>query len=83
MSVDYMNLNGKSCPCGKEHSLSIEKVLIGKGKVNEICSVIRTYKAQKPFVMSDMNTEKAAGSHVKAFQSIFSRRKSLSRTKNQ
>lgn len=25
MSVDYMNLNGKSCPCGKEHSLSIEK----------------------------------------------------------
>ena len=65
MSVDYMNLNGKSCPCGKEHSLSIEKVLIGKGKVNEICSVIHDYKAQKPFVMSDINTEKAAGNHVK------------------
>lgn len=65
MSVDYIKLNKNACECGKEHTLSIDKVLIGKGKIREIISVIRSYEASKPFLLSDKNTEKAAGKSVK------------------
>ena len=65
MSVDYINLTEKACECGKEHVLSIDKVIIGKGKVSEIISVIRSCEAVKPFILSDKNTEEAAGKQVK------------------
>ena len=65
MSVDYMNLQGKKCPCGKEHSLTIDKVIIGKGAINEIPKILNEYKCTKPFILSDIYTEEAAGKSVK------------------
>ncbi len=65
MSVNYIKLNANKCDCGKEHTLSIDKVLIGKGTVREITSVIHSYNASKPFLLSDKNTEEAAGKYVK------------------
>lgn len=70
MSVDVIKmmneLNGKTCACGKAHELPLDKVLVGKGVVNELPEVIRGYDAKKAFVVYDRNTYIAGGKKVQA-----------------
>ena len=64
MSVDYIKLNGEKCPCGKEHSLTIESVYTGKGAVYKLPEALSGYK--KVFILCDTNTYEAAGKLVKS-----------------
>ncbi len=55
------NILKKGCPCGREHVSTVDKILIGKGVINELPAVVGEYGAKKAFVLSDKNTYKAAG----------------------
>ena len=64
MSIEKMNaMNGVSCRCGKKHSFSAD-VVVGKGVVKQLPQYIRKFQANKPFVLSDVNTYAAAGERV-------------------
>ena len=65
MSVDYMNLNGEKCPCGKNHTLSIDKIFVGSKAILNLVPTLKEYGAKSAFILSDINTEKVAGSLVK------------------
>lgn len=63
MAVDYMKLNEK-CPCGKEHILDIDDIVIKNGAISKLPKFISKYNATKVFVVADVNTFKAAGNLV-------------------
>lgn len=52
------------CPCGKEHSTTVEEAVIGSGVINRLPEFVARYGAKKPFVLADMNTYAAAGEKV-------------------
>ncbi len=54
----------KNCPCGREHTASIDDVVIGKGAIKKIPEYIRKYGAKKAFVLADVNTFEVAGKTV-------------------
>ncbi len=67
MSVDYMNLKpGAVCACGKEHCLDLKDVVIGKGAIRQLPACLEKLGAKKPFLLMDVNTQKAAGEKVAA-----------------
>ena len=67
MSVNYMNMNhGELCACGKEHCLDLKDVVIGKGAIRQLPACLKKLGAQKPFLLMDVNTQKAAGDQVAA-----------------
>ena len=61
---ELKHIRKKGCPCGKEHNLSVERVIVGSGAVKQLPEIIKDYRAKKPFVLSDENTYKAAGGEV-------------------
>ena len=64
MSIEKMNaMNGVPCACGKAHTFAAD-VVVGKGVVVRIPHFIRKFRAEKPFVLSDVNTYEAAGRQV-------------------
>lgn len=64
MSMEQMlAMNGRMCACGKVHSFQ-NKVIAGKGVVAEISRLVAEYGANKVYVLSDVNTYKAAGARV-------------------
>nr|MBQ4319702.1 sn-glycerol-1-phosphate dehydrogenase [Clostridia bacterium] len=54
------------CKCGKSHRHSIKRIVTGSGAVNALPEIIGEIGASYAFVISDKNTEIAAGSRVKA-----------------
>ena len=58
---NYLNPTG--CPCGKNHTISIDDVLIGSGVVKQLPAIVSKY-GKKPFVVADVNTYAAAGAQV-------------------
>lgn len=64
MSMEQMHaMNGKRCSCGKVHGFQV-KVVTGEGVVSQIPQLIEAYHAKKVYVLSDVNTQKAAGEQV-------------------
>lgn len=64
MSIEKLNaMNGQLCRCGKMHRFSAE-VCIGNGVVQQIPGFVKKHNARKVFVLSDLNTYKAAGAQV-------------------
>lgn len=61
--MDYQQMNGKSCSCGKVHSFQ-ETVCIGAGTVNGLADHIRSLGGSKAFILTDKNTFQAAGERV-------------------
>ena len=57
---DYLK---NPCPCGKDHTIAIDEVVIGSGVVNRLPEFVRKY-GKKPFVVADFNTYGAAGEKV-------------------
>ena len=50
------------CPaCGKIHQSRVEQVLSGKGVLQKLPEILKERGLQKPFLLSDPNTLKAAG----------------------
>lgn len=52
------------CECGKEHSVAVDDVIIGRGVVRKLPEIIQKYNAAKPFLLADINTFAAAGEKV-------------------
>lgn len=50
--------------CKKDHSIDIEKIIIEKGAIDKIPSVIEKYKTEKLFLVADNNTYPVAGERV-------------------
>lgn len=64
MSMEQMYaMNGKRCSCGKVHGFQV-KVVTGEGVVSQIPQLIEAYHAKKVYMLSDVNTQKAAGEQV-------------------
>lgn len=57
---DYLK---NPCPCGKNHTIAIDEVVIGSGVVNHLPEFVNKY-GKKPFVVADVNTYAAAGERV-------------------
>ena len=57
-------LGGTSCPCGREHDVSIDDVVVGKGVIARLPEFVEKYGAKKPFILADRNTYAAAGEAV-------------------
>ncbi len=52
--------------CGKIHESRVEEILSGKGVLQKLPEVLAKRGLEKPYLLSDPNTEKAAGEKVKA-----------------
>lgn len=64
MSMELLNaMNGAPCPCGRPHRFTA-RVVIGKGVRNQIPALIQNLSGTKAFVLSDVNTYRAAGERV-------------------
>lgn len=57
-------LKTENCPCGKRHTATIDDVIVGNGVIRQLPDIIAKYGAQKPFILSDVNTFEAAGKAV-------------------
>ena len=57
---DYLK---NPCPCGKNHTVAVDEVVVGSGAVNRLPEFVRKY-GKKPFVVADVNTYAAAGKRV-------------------
>ena len=57
---DYLT---NPCPCGRNHTVAVDEVVIGSGVVNRLPEFVRKY-GKKPFVVADVNTFAAAGERV-------------------
>ena len=57
-------LNSEICECGKEHTVSVDEVIIGSGAIKKLPQVLKRYNAVKPFLLADCNTFAAAGEMV-------------------
>ncbi len=58
-----LEMNGKSCPCGKTHSFSLQ-VVSGAGVLDKLPGLVVEYHGTKAYVLSDRNTYAAAGERV-------------------
>lgn len=66
MSMEKLNdMNGAPCACGSPHSFTAD-VVIGRGAVARIPEYVKKYGGTKVFVLSDVNTYKAAGEQVQS-----------------
>ena len=59
-------LGSVHCVCGKEHDISIDDVVVGKGVIQRLPEFITRYQAKKPFILADRNTYQAAGETVES-----------------
>ena len=58
--IDMKNYLHNPCPCGKNHSVAIDEVVVGSGVVERLPEFVKKY-GKKPFVVADVNTYQAAG----------------------
>ena len=57
-------LGTHACSCGKQHVMTIDELLVGKGVINRLPELIRKYGAKKPFLLTDCNVYPVAGEMV-------------------
>lgn len=63
LSEMFERINGKECPCGREHCVSV-KVYSGSGALSRLSEAMEKLSARHAFIISDKNTQKAAGERV-------------------
>lgn len=64
MSIELMHaMNGQLCTCGKVHRFSA-RVIAGTGVLSQLPGVLEDLGAKKPFLLTDVNTQAAAGQPV-------------------
>ena len=64
--MQIQNLISNPCSCGKEHTALLKEVLSGPGVVRQLPECIRRCGGTKPFILSDCNTDRAAGEAVRS-----------------
>jgi glycerol-1-phosphate dehydrogenase [NAD(P)+] len=70
----YAEKGGLRCSCGREHLLQTRQILLGDGVMERLPGLLAEYcgSAVKIWILSDENTEEAAGSRCKQLLSSFS-----------
>ena len=53
------------CPCGKDHFAALKDVFSGPGAIRHLPECVRQLNGNKPFLLSDVHTQKAAGDAVR------------------
>lgn len=61
----YHGLDGAMCACGRIHRTSVKEVVIEEGAIRRIPDILSRYGVEKPFLLADANTWKAAGEQVR------------------
>ena len=61
----FREMNGKPCPCGREHSFS-SQVISGKGALQQLPELVRQLGGSRAYVLADQNTWRVAGEQVMA-----------------
>ena len=61
---ELVQAGGHECACGRTHVCELKYLKIGKGAINDVAGMIRAMEKQRPFVVCDGNTYKAAGEKV-------------------
>jgi len=64
LSVEEMTGLNYICSCGKNHSVGIETIKVGKGVITQLPSVIKSYEGKKVFIIEDTHTLGVAGKKV-------------------
>lgn len=65
MSIDAaLLMNNKPCSCGRVHRVAIKKILLGKGVLTEIPTLLSKAGISRAFLIADKNTYRAAGERV-------------------
>ncbi len=60
-----MRSDGEVCPaCGRRHFGQLSDCIIGDGAVLNLPSLLKKYGAEKPYILCDSNTYRAAGERV-------------------
>lgn len=62
--AELIDTGGFQCGCGKMHSAGVKKVIIEKGAVRELPSLIGEYSGKKVFILSGQQSFSAAGKSV-------------------
>ncbi len=62
-------LKAFECECGKIHDAAVEEALVGEGMLYSLPEMLTDYSIRRPFILSDKNTERAAGERVKGILS--------------
>lgn len=57
---------GAGCACGRPHPLRVREILLGEGALDEAAARLSRGAARSIWVLSDGNTEAAAGARLKA-----------------
>ena len=60
----YTIENGANCSCGKAHVMPVKDIIVEKGAINLLPSLLNKYSCKKPFVIFDKNTYEVAGKKV-------------------
>jgi glycerol-1-phosphate dehydrogenase [NAD(P)+] len=71
LSIERMAGLNYKCSCGKLHNVAIENIIVGKGVISSLSTVIKNYEGKRVFIIADSNTYKAAGKKVE--ESLYSK----------
>lgn len=52
------------CTCGRKHHAAIDKIVIGKGVLQQIPEILRELQCKNPLLVADTNTFQAVGKRV-------------------
>lgn len=65
MSIgELLRQDGFECACGKRHYAGVEQVYIEENAILRLPEILKKLGVKKPFLLSDVNTWKAAGEKV-------------------
>ena len=65
MSVGEMPGYGFDCECGRHHSVDINKILSGKGVLDQLPGALEEFRGRKILIVADDNTVLIGGNRVK------------------
>lgn len=64
LSVEEMSGLNYMCSCGKNHSVGIDTIKVGKGVITKLPSIIQSYEGKRVFIIEDIHTLVIAGKKV-------------------
>ena len=63
------SVQAHGCPCGRDHTCDVRKVLTGVGALTSLPHELAALGITKPFILCDPNTYKAAAARVESLLS--------------
>lgn len=63
-SVEQMGMADFDCSCGQHHKMNIQKLIMGKGVLPQICDIAEPFKEGPILMVSDNHTYEAAAGKV-------------------